>query len=120
MKNINLISLTLVVITVAIGLLNYNNGAEFTMNISSLSFVKMISHSVSTGALIFGFYFLGIMTGLIFMLQFVMKSGCSIKAYERKLEKTSISNDSSTAKIQVLENKIQVLEKALADALKNK
>ncbi len=120
MKSINLISLTLIAIIVAIGLFNYSNGAEFTINISSLSFSGMVSDKVSTGTLIFWFYFLGIMTGLIFMLQFIMKSGSSIKAYERKLEKTSISNDSSAAKIQVLENKIQVLEKALDNALKNK
>ena len=53
------------------------------------------------------------------MLQFVLKGNSSIKAYERRLEKTSVSNDSSTAKIKVLEAKIEVLEKALDDALKN-
>lgn len=40
-------------------------------------------------------------------------------AYKRELEKGSISNSSAEAKIQVLENKITVLEKALDDALKN-
>ena len=40
-------------------------------------------------------------------------------AYKRELEKGSISNTSAEAKIQVLENKITVLEKALDDALKN-
>lgn len=40
-------------------------------------------------------------------------------AYKRELEKDSISSTTSEAKIQVLENKITVLEKALDDALKH-
>lgn len=39
-------------------------------------------------------------------------------AYKRELEKGSISNSNGEAKIQVLENKISVLEKALDEALK--
>lgn len=114
------ISLALALIVIVLGLFNGNNSAEFSINLSSLSLVGMGVDKVSTGALIFGFYFTGIVTGLLFMLQFVMKRGNSIRAYERKLEKTAISNDSSAAKIEVLENKIQVLEKALDDALRNK
>ena len=43
-----------------------------------------------------------------------------IEYHAEYTEKGSISNISAEAKIQVLENKITVLEKALDDALKNK
>ena len=40
-----------------------------------------------------------------------------INVYQRKLEKESISSDENSAKVKVLEAKIQVLEKALENAL---
>lgn len=43
-----------------------------------------------------------------------------LKSYKRELEKESISSDESAAKVKVLESKIEVLEKALQNALKNK
>jgi uncharacterized membrane protein YciS (DUF1049 family) len=42
-----------------------------------------------------------------------------MKAYERQLEKTSVAGASSSSRVEVLEAKIKVLEKALEDALKN-
>ena len=39
-------------------------------------------------------------------------------AYKRQLEKTSVSNTESSSRVEVLEAKIKVLEKALEDALK--
>ena len=40
-----------------------------------------------------------------------------LKAYKRELEKNSISSDESDSKVKVLESKIEVLEKALKNAL---
>ena len=42
-----------------------------------------------------------------------------INVYQRQLEKEAISSDENAAKVKVLEAKIQVLEKALENALKN-
>jgi hypothetical protein len=42
-----------------------------------------------------------------------------INVYKRQLEKESISSDENAAKVKVLESKIEVLEKALENALKN-
>ena len=39
-------------------------------------------------------------------------------AYKRQLEKTSVSRTESSSRVEVLEAKIKVLEKALEDALK--
>ncbi len=38
-------------------------------------------------------------------------------AYERRLEKTSVESSSSSSRVEVLEAKIKVLEKALDDAI---
>lgn len=70
--------------------------------------------------------FAGIMysLGLITILTFVCPLYFSLKekftAYKRELERGSISNSNGEAKIQVLENKITVLEKALDEALKKR
>ena len=42
----------------------------------------------------------------------------SLNAYKRELEKESIDKTESSSKIKVLESKIEVLEKALEEALK--
>ncbi|MBO6271437.1 hypothetical protein J6O48_01510 [bacterium] len=42
----------------------------------------------------------------------------SLNAYKRELEKESIDKTESSSKIKVLESKIEVLEKALDEALK--
>ena len=60
---------------------------------------------------------LGIMLGTLFTLTFCKKYMINAKAYKRELEKESIAGDEASAQIKVLESKIQVLEKALEQAL---
>lgn len=55
---------------------------------------------------------------IMIMIMFVKNN--KISAYQRQLEKESISSDENAAKVKVLESKIQVLEKALENALSNK
>lgn len=43
-----------------------------------------------------------------------------LSSYKRELEKESVESDSNASKVKVLEQKIEVLEKALENALKNK
>ena len=61
---------------------------------------------------------IGIITGLLLMNIFVIIKNKKISVYKRQLEKESISSDENAAKVKVLESKIQVLEKALENALK--
>ena len=51
---------------------------------------------------------------------FVNVKNKKINIYKRQLEKEAISSDESSAKVKVLESKIEVLEKALENALRNK
>ena len=63
-------------------------------------------------------FFVGFLLGILLMNIFVVVKNKKINVYQRKLEKESISSDENLAKVKVLEAKIQVLEKALENALK--
>lgn len=63
-------------------------------------------------------FLFGTLLGILLMNFFVVVKNKKINAYQRKLEKESISSDENAAKVKVLESKIQVLEKALENALK--
>ena len=65
-------------------------------------------------------FIIGTIVGLLLMNIFVIVKNKKISIYQRQLEKESISSDENAAKVKVLESKIQVLEKALENALKNK
>lgn len=76
--------------------------------------------TVNSGLMIFLFFILGSSTSIFYIKPFLMKYKEKEGAFERKLEKTSVSSDANSAKVKVLEAKIQTLEKALENALKNK
>ena len=59
----------------------------------------------------------GFITGVLFTLSYVLDVARKLKAYKRELEKSSVSSDENNSKVKVLEAKIEVLEKALKDAL---
>ena len=61
----------------------------------------------------------GIIIGLLLMNIFLIVKNKKINVYKRQLEKEAISSDENAAKVKVLESKIEVLEKALENALKN-
>lgn len=62
----------------------------------------------------------GFLFGVFLMNILLIVNNKRLGIYKRKLEKESINSDESLAKVKVLESKIQVLEKALENALKNK
>ena len=59
----------------------------------------------------------GIFAGICWLAQFYFAQKESLNAYKRELEKNSVSNMTSSSKVEVLEAKIATLEKALNDAL---
>lgn|SRR5574344_1141149 len=57
----------------------------------------------------------------IYIMSFVgIKQGKTIKEYKRELERRGIDKDENASRVKVLESKIEVLEKALSESLKNK
>ena len=107
--------------TVFLLLMNYHN--IISINILSRKFAALTNLSVHTLNFDLAYYTLGVfLLGAFTIIFFFGPLYKSLKdkysAYKRELEKGSITNTSAEAKINVLENKITVLEKALDDALK--
>ena len=60
----------------------------------------------------------GLIVGILLMgIQLKIKN-TKLRSYARELEKESISSDENSSRVKVLEAKIEVLEKALENALK--
>lgn len=64
-------------------------------------------------------FVLGIVIGMLLMNIFIIVKNKKINIYKRQLEKESVLSDENAARVKVLESKIEVLEKALENALKN-
>ena len=65
-----------------------------------------------------GIFISGVGVGIFLMFLKLNVKNDKINLYKRELEKESITSDESLAKVKVLESKIQVLEKALENAIK--
>ncbi len=76
------------------------------------------SYTVLNGKLeLLGVFISGIGVGIFLMILKLNVKNDKINSYKRELEKESINADESSAKVKVLEAKIEVLEKALENAL---
>ena len=62
---------------------------------------------------------IGLVAGIFYMQSFVMILNDKLKSYKRQVEKIDISDTENSSKVEVLEQKIIVLEKALKSALEN-
>ena len=61
----------------------------------------------------------GLFAGIFYMQSFILVLNDKIKSYKRQVEKIDISDSENSSKVEVLEQKIVVLEKALKNALEN-
>ena len=80
--------------------------------------LPVTAFDIKTPVLYVVLFALGEIAGICYLMPLYKSMQDKTKAYRRELEKGSISNSTSSSKIEVLENKIRVLEKALDDALK--
>ena len=64
-----------------------------------------------------GIFISGVGIGMFLMFLKLNVKNDKINLYKRELEKESVNSDESKARVKVLESKIQVLEKALENAL---
>ena len=60
---------------------------------------------------------IGLFVGIALFMPFYSAQEDKLNAYRRELEKSSVKTDASTSEVKVLQAKIEVLEKALKDAL---
>ena len=65
-----------------------------------------------------GVFCSGVIFGVFLMFFKLKVKNTKINIYKRELEKESVSSDKNSARVKVLESKIEVLEKALENALK--
>lgn len=65
-------------------------------------------------------FIVGAIFGILLMNIMILSKNKKISSYARELEKESIASTENSSKVKVLEAKIEVLEKALQNALKNK
>ena len=103
-------------------IMNYQDTAGITLLSSKIAqLFHIIPYSINLNMAIYTLivFILGETAAICFFVPLYNSLKEKFNAYKRELEKGSISNTSAEAKIQVLENKITVLEKALDDALKN-
>ena len=117
------ISITASLILIYLIIMNYQDTAGVTILSSQIAQILKISpHALTLNMALYTLiiFILGEISAIFFFAPIYTSLKEKFYAYKRELEKDSISNTTSEAKIQVLENKITVLEKALDDALKNK
>lgn len=66
---------------------------------------------------ILGVFLSGTLFGIFLMMLKLNVKNDRISSYKRELEKESIVSDENSAKVKVLESKVEVLEKALENAI---
>ena len=98
-----------------IAVINFNDilSVSYLVSSDAVNYSKSVKFGVFTSGILLS----GIIFGSVFVGQFYFALQEKFKAYKRELERSSITNSSGEAKINVLEAKIVTLEKALNDAL---
>ena len=104
-------------------LMNYHNNVSINLlnqKFASLASISpyVVNYDLAIYTLVV--FLLGMLSVFFFFTPLYNSLKNKYNAYKRELEKGSISNTTAESKIEVLENKITVLEKALDDALKRK
>ncbi len=80
---------------------------------AAYTFLNQTGHIPMVTMFLFGFAL------AVFLMTLKMNvKNAKLNSYKRELEKESIASDESNSKVKVLESKIEVLEKALENALK--
>ena len=79
----------------------------------------LINNSVNVNIALFTFLLLavGLFVGLALFSPFYFAQEEKLNAYKRELERSSVKKDSSSSQVKVLQAKVEVLERALKEAL---
>ena len=66
-----------------------------------------------------GILFAGLFAGICLVIPFYLAQLEQVFAYKRELERSAVKKEDSVSQVKVLQAKVDVLEKALKEALKN-
>jgi len=103
--------MALITFIAAVYLIYINYGHEIPFN-----FLRT-QYAVDMSIILLSFFILGDAFCFFINVSRNVDNQDKIKAYKRELEKNSVECSSNSSKVDVLEAKIKVLEKALDDAL---
>jgi uncharacterized integral membrane protein len=109
-KLFKLLSILIIVLTAYVASLNASQSVNFHI-------WNNISHEINLVYVIFGALVAGVTVGYAWMFTHYLTSQEKFKEYKKKLEHTTVTAESGSSKVNVLEAKIEVLEKALKSAL---
>jgi len=112
----NLISILIVITVIFLASLNTQT-YNFTVWVAKGT---SIIYHVALAKVLLTFFVAGMLAGVFWAAAFYSPIQNKLKEYQRKLEKTSVLTDEGSSKVEVLEEKIKTLEKALKSALENK
>ena len=110
----NLLSSIMVIGVVFLTALNTRTVFDFTVWHRGTN--DIIYHTTLVNVMVATFI-VGILVGVFWSVAYYLPHQAKLKEYQRKLEKTSVQSDEDSSKVEVLQAKIQTLEKALQDAL---
>lgn len=108
-KNLNILASLILLYVIYVALINFGQSADINLGI--------ISMFANLGVFILCIVLIGTFFGASIVGYFYSLQKEKLNAYKRELEKSSVSNSTSTSKVEVLEAKIATLEKALDNAL---
>lgn len=114
--------LSVILLLLIIYLIILNTDSSLALNYANSSFIQIKSAAlkndsfyytqINCALFIFLILFAGIFTGAGTVYMFLDAQKNKVKAYQRELEKTSVSGSKNASKVEVLEAKIKTLEKA--------
>ncbi len=117
-----IISLIILLGLIYLAVVNYNNSADLNLVYSVLLHAQnqagwteqgpYMAKTINLAVLIISILLAGIFVGAGIVYMFLDATKDKVKAYQRELEKTSISGSNNASKVEVLEAKIKTLEKA--------
>ena len=112
----NILSIVIVVTITFLASLNTHTVFDFTVWSATKTANAMIYHATLVQVILLTFI-AGTLTGIFWASSFYSPIQAKLKEYQRKLEKTSVQSSEDSSKVSILEEKINVLEKALQSAL---
>ncbi|MCI1274448.1 MAG: hypothetical protein LKG27_08490 [Clostridiaceae bacterium] len=110
---LNLLSILSLTALIYLGCTNFSGTVKFVAPIAGFN------GNVQFGYVIIGISILGFLFGTCYSYGKYLKTKNKMDKYKRELEKASVNTMTSDDKTKVLQSKIDVLEKALAAAIKD-
>lgn len=120
-KLFNILAYLVLLFVVYVGVVNFDQNIMLQVGaVKGLADFGLPQYAVnfSIGVLTIIVLAVGFVVSAFLVGQFYLVQKDKLNAYKRELEKSSVSNSTSSSRVEVLEAKIATLEKALDNALK--